>query len=98
MKSRADAIDGEELMKTGFRLPITAASIAFASYLATTALAEGFVMKFGTATVNDPQHEYIKIYKEEMKQPSGGAGQGGEIHPPPTRPRTHRSRWPSSRA
>jgi TRAP-type C4-dicarboxylate transport system substrate-binding protein len=72
MKSRADAIDGEELMKTGFRLPITAASIAFASCLATTALAQGFVMKFGTATVNDPQHEYIKIYKEEIEQRSGG--------------------------
>jgi TRAP-type C4-dicarboxylate transport system substrate-binding protein len=72
MKSRADAIDGEELMKTGFRLPITAASIAFASSLATTALAQGLVMKFGTATVNDPQHEYIKIYKEEIEQRSGG--------------------------
>ena len=72
MKSRADAIDGEELMKTGFRLPITATSIAFASCLATTALAQGFVMKFGTATVNDPQHEYIKIYKEEIEQRSGG--------------------------
>ena len=59
-------------MKTGFRLPITAASIAFASCLATTALAQGFVMKFGTATVNDPQHEYIKIYKEEIEQRSGG--------------------------
>ena len=59
-------------MKTGFRLPITAASIALASGLATTALAQGFVMKFGTATVNDPQHEYIKIYKEEIEQRSGG--------------------------
>ena len=29
-------------------------------------------MKFGTATVNDPQHEYIKTYKEEIEQRSGG--------------------------
>ena len=29
-------------------------------------------MKFGTATVNEPQHEYIKIYKEEIEQRSGG--------------------------
>ena len=29
-------------------------------------------MKFGTATVNEPQHEYIKIYKEEVEKASGG--------------------------
>ena len=59
-------------MRSSFRLPITAASIAFASCVATTALAQSFVMKFGTATVNDPQHEYIKIFKEEIESRSGG--------------------------
>ena len=59
-------------MKTSFRLPMTAAGVALASCLATSALAQSFVMKFGTATVNDPQHEYIKIYKEEIEQRSGG--------------------------
>ena len=29
-------------------------------------------MKFGTATVNEPQHEYIKFYKDEIEQRSGG--------------------------
>jgi TRAP-type C4-dicarboxylate transport system substrate-binding protein len=59
-------------MKISFRLPMMAAGIALASCLATSALAQSFVMKFGTATVNDPQHEYIKIYKEEIEQRSGG--------------------------
>ncbi|HET7254191.1 MAG TPA: TRAP transporter substrate-binding protein [Xanthobacteraceae bacterium] len=59
-------------MRISFRLPMTAAGVALASCLATSALAQSFVMKFGTATVNDPQHEYIKIYKEEIEQRSGG--------------------------
>jgi TRAP-type C4-dicarboxylate transport system substrate-binding protein len=36
------------------------------------AQAQNFVMKFGTATVNDPQHEYIKTYKEEIERRSAG--------------------------
>ncbi len=59
-------------MRISFRLPMTAVGVALASCLATSALAQSFVMKFGTATVNDPQHEYIKIYKEEIEQRSGG--------------------------
>ncbi|MGZ3289131.1 MAG: TRAP transporter substrate-binding protein [Xanthobacteraceae bacterium] len=59
-------------MRISFRLPMTAAGVALASCLATSALAQSLVMKFGTATVNDPQHEYIKIYKEEIEQRSGG--------------------------
>ena len=59
-------------MRISFWLPMTAAGVALASCLATSALAQSFVMKFGTATVNDPQHEYIKIYKEEIEQRSGG--------------------------
>jgi len=47
-------------MRISFRLPMTAAGVALASCLATSALAQSFVMKFGTATVHDPQHEYTR--------------------------------------
>jgi TRAP-type C4-dicarboxylate transport system substrate-binding protein len=30
------------------------------------------VMKFATLTINDMQHEYIKLYKEEIEKASGG--------------------------
>src|ERR1043165_3363106 len=29
-------------------------------------------MKFGTATFNDPQHEYIKFFKHELEQKTNG--------------------------
>jgi TRAP-type transport system periplasmic protein len=59
-------------MTLNLRLPLTAAAAGFALCLATTLHAQTFTMKFGTATVNEPQHEYIKIYKEEIEQRSGG--------------------------
>jgi TRAP-type C4-dicarboxylate transport system substrate-binding protein len=59
-------------MKIGLQLPLTAAAAGLALCLATTLHAQTFTMKFGTATVNEPQHEYIKIYKEEIEQRSGG--------------------------
>src|SRR5688572_4205826 len=48
------------------------AAAVVAACLATAAAAQNFTMKFGTATVNEPQHEYIKIYKEEIERRSGG--------------------------
>jgi TRAP-type transport system periplasmic protein len=36
------------------------------------AAAADFVMKFGTATFNDIQHQYIKFYKEALEKASGG--------------------------
>jgi C4-dicarboxylate-binding protein DctP len=36
------------------------------------AAAADFVMKFGTATFNETQHQYIKFYKEAVEQASGG--------------------------
>jgi TRAP-type C4-dicarboxylate transport system substrate-binding protein len=36
------------------------------------AAAADFVMKFGTATFNDTQHQYIKFYKEALEKASGG--------------------------
>jgi TRAP-type transport system periplasmic protein len=59
-------------MKSSLRLAATVAGIALAAACATAATAQNFTMKFGTATVNDPQHEYIKIYKEEIEQRSLG--------------------------
>src|SRR5262249_12072677 len=33
-----------------------------------TASAQDFVMKFATQTINDMQHEYIKLYKAELEK------------------------------
>jgi TRAP-type C4-dicarboxylate transport system substrate-binding protein len=59
------------------RLPLTAAGLVLAGavgagLLATAASAQDFTMKFGTATVNEPQHEYIKSFKDEIERRSGG--------------------------
>ncbi len=39
---------------------------------AAPAAAADFVMKFGTATINETQHQFIKFYKEEVEKASGG--------------------------
>ena len=36
------------------------------------AAAADFVMKFGTATINETQHQFIKFYKDEVEKASGG--------------------------
>ncbi len=36
------------------------------------AAAADFVMKFGTATMNEAQHQYLKFYKEALEQASNG--------------------------
>src|SRR5580658_6281671 len=36
------------------------------------ASAADFVMKFGTATINETQHQFLKFYKEEVEKQSGG--------------------------
>jgi len=36
------------------------------------ATAADFVMKFGTATMNEGQHQFLKFYKEEVEKASGG--------------------------
>ena len=38
----------------------------------TPAAAVEFVMKFGTATFNESQHQYIKFYKEAIEKVSNG--------------------------
>ena len=39
---------------------------------AAPAAAADFVMKIGTATINETQHQFIKFYKEEVERASGG--------------------------
>ena len=36
------------------------------------AAAADFVMKFGTATINETQHQFIKFYKDEVEKASNG--------------------------
>jgi TRAP-type C4-dicarboxylate transport system substrate-binding protein len=42
--------------------------------------AADFTMKFGTATFNDTQHQYIKFYKEDLEKASKGRIEVG-VHP-----------------
>jgi TRAP-type C4-dicarboxylate transport system substrate-binding protein len=39
---------------------------------AAPAVAAEFTMKFGTATMNESQHQYLKFYKEALEKASGG--------------------------
>ena len=48
-----------------------AATFAFLAQAAPAAAAD-FVLKFGTATMNETQHQFIKFYKEEVEKASGG--------------------------
>ncbi|MGA7488703.1 MAG: TRAP transporter substrate-binding protein [Xanthobacteraceae bacterium] len=53
--------------------PVAAGAAALALALASSpAPAAEFVMKFGTATFNESQHQYIKFYKEAVEKASGG--------------------------
>jgi TRAP-type C4-dicarboxylate transport system substrate-binding protein len=47
------------------------AALTFALFSGPAGAAE-FTMKFGTATFNETQHEYIKMYKEALEKASGG--------------------------
>ena len=53
------------------RLASTLAAFAIAAFALPASAAE-FTMKFGTATFNDTQHQYIKFYKEALEKASGG--------------------------
>ena len=48
-----------------------AAALAFCALVSPAAAAD-FVMKVGTATINETQHQFIKFYKEEVEKASGG--------------------------
>jgi TRAP-type C4-dicarboxylate transport system substrate-binding protein len=49
-----------------------ATGLAALALLALPAGAAEFTMKFGTATFNDTQHQFIKTYKEAVEKASGG--------------------------
>lgn len=56
-----------------WKLAIGLVALAFAlGGTRSSAVAAEFVMKFGTATFNESQHQYIKFYKEALEKTSGG--------------------------
>ncbi len=58
---------------SGFKRGMVAAAAALGWLaLAIPASAADFVMKFGTATMNETQHQFIKFYKDEVEKASGG--------------------------
>jgi TRAP-type C4-dicarboxylate transport system substrate-binding protein len=56
----------------GKALAVGAAAALGLVMLAVPADAADFVLKFGTATINEAQHQFIKFYKEEVEKASGG--------------------------
>ena len=55
----------------GMSIISLAVSAVFA-FTATPARTQEFTMKFGTQTINDMQHEYIKVYKTELEKATNG--------------------------
>lgn len=56
-----------------FAIGLVAVGLAFAGLAPSEpASAADYVMKFGTATLNETQHQYIKFYKEAVEKASGG--------------------------
>src|ERR1700730_9369778 len=55
----------------GFLAGFLAAALACLCSAAPVQAAD-FVMKIGTATINETQHQFIKFYKEEVEKASGG--------------------------
>lgn len=54
------------------RLAVAALATAFAFAAAPSHAQQQIVMKFATLTLNDMQHEYIKVYKTEIEKATGG--------------------------
>ncbi len=52
-------------------------ALAAAALLAAPANAQQFTMKFSTQTLNDAQHEFMKVYKTELEQATNGRIQVG---------------------
>jgi TRAP-type C4-dicarboxylate transport system substrate-binding protein len=65
------------VIKTHLPGRLRGAAVALAAVLACfaplgPALAAAVVMKFGTATMNEGQHQFLKFYKEEVEKASAG--------------------------
>src|SRR6202051_1071883 len=58
-------------MTRKFYAAAAAAALAWLAPAAPATTAD-FVMKFGTATINETQHQFIKFYKDEVEKASGG--------------------------
>jgi TRAP-type transport system periplasmic protein len=60
-------------MRIGALLACLSLTVVTGGTIATSpAAAQNFTMKFGTATLNDDQHQYINIFKEEIEKATGG--------------------------
>ena len=67
--------------RAAWKIALGAVALALAGGLPSTpAAAADFTMKFGTATFNESQHEFIKFYKEALEKASGGRIEV-KIHP-----------------
>ena len=54
------------------RLIVTVFLVAAFVFAAAPARAQDFVLKFGTQTINDIQHEYMKVFKAELEKATNG--------------------------
>src|SRR4030088_98501 len=52
-------------------------AVAAAAFAAAPSQAQQITMKFATQTINDVQHEFIKVYKTELEQATNGRMQVG---------------------
>ena len=67
--------------RAAWKIALGAVALALAGGVPSTpAAAADFTMKFGTATFNESQHEFIKFYKEALEKASGGRIEV-KIHP-----------------
>src|SRR5579864_4298707 len=57
---------------TGKLFAVAAAAALVSLSPAAPAAAADFVMKFGCATMNEGQHQFLKFYKEEVEKASAG--------------------------
>src|SRR5262249_61579571 len=62
---------GIACLRAGGPLAAAAAALVFCAPVSSAAAAD-FVMKVGSATMNETQHQFIKFYKEELEKASGG--------------------------
>ncbi len=82
----------------GFARPFAGALAAAALGLAAApSHAQQFTMKFATLTLNDVQHENLKLYKEELEKVTGGQDQGRGLSGRPARRRAATDRGVAAR-
>jgi len=63
---------GTGRFRAGGPASVALAAVAVSGALILPAAAADFIMKVGTATINETQHQFIKFYKEEVEKASGG--------------------------